>query len=190
MQNLLRGVNIYLIGMMGSGKSTLGKLLAKELSYRFFDTDALLEKVLQQSVKEIFAEQGEESFRNLETKVLGELAACVRSVIATGGGIVLRQENWSYLHHGLVVWLDVPVEVLSHRLAKDDTRPLLSESNRIDKLNSLLEQRSGLYAQADLRIITENGQTPEETLKQLLEKIPTVLKSSNSFSDSFDDLHT
>lgn len=177
MQSLLKGMNIYLIGMMGVGKTTVGHLLAQHLSYRFFDTDILLEKVAGQTIKEIFAQQGEESFRNLETKVLGELSACVKSVIATGGGIVLSQQNWSYLHQGLVVWLDAPVEVLSDRLARDLQRPLLQEVDLKAKLSLLLEQRRSLYAQADLRISIEKSQTPQDVLKQLLETIPTVLKS-------------
>lgn len=177
MNNLLKGINIYLIGMMGVGKTTVGHLLAQHLRYRFFDTDILLEKVAGQTITEIFAQQGEESFRNLETKVLGELSACVRSVISTGGGIVLRQQNWSYLHQGLVVWLDAPVEVLSDRLSNDKQRPLLQETDAVAKLSSLLEQRRDLYAEADVRISIEKEQTPLDVLTQLLEAIPKVLKT-------------
>ena len=93
MQQLLQGVNVFLIGMMGSGKTTVGQKLAQRLNYRFFDSDVLIERVTQQSINDIFATQGEETFREFETQVLSELAACTKSVIATGGGMVLKPIN-------------------------------------------------------------------------------------------------
>ena len=101
--NLLKGTSVFLIGMMGVGKTTVGNLLATELGYRFFDTDDLIEKVAGKTIKEIFADDGEESFRELEGLVLSDLSAYTKLVVATGGGIVLRQMNWSYLRHGLVI---------------------------------------------------------------------------------------
>ena len=86
MKEQLQGVNLFLIGMMGSGKSTVGQLLAEQLRYRFFDSDVLIERVAGEPVTEIFAHQGEATFRELESQVLGQLAAQTRSVIATGGG--------------------------------------------------------------------------------------------------------
>ncbi|HEY9847630.1 MAG TPA: shikimate kinase, partial [Candidatus Caenarcaniphilales bacterium] len=120
----LRGVNLYLIGMMGAGKTTIGHLLATELNYHFFDTDALVEQLTGQSVAQLFATLGEPAFRQLESQVLAELAAYKNLVIATGGGVVLTPMNWSYLRHGVVAWLDVPVEQLYRRLKTDSTRPL------------------------------------------------------------------
>lgn len=173
----LKGINLYLIGMMGAGKSTIGHLLAQHLEYRFFDTDILIERVKQQSIAEIFQQEGEASFRALETQVLAELSACTRSVIATGGGIVLAQQNWSYLQEGLVIWLDVPVPELAQRLQADTTRPLLTNgTDPIAKLESLFEQRSHRYAQADLRIIITPPATPEAIAAHVLAQIPTVLK--------------
>ena len=99
MGDRLQGLNLYLIGMMGTGKTTVGQRLAKELGYRFFDTDVLIERVAQKSINELFAEEGETFFRDLESRVLGEVSACTRSVIATGGGAVLRPVNWSYLRY-------------------------------------------------------------------------------------------
>jgi len=96
----LRGVNIYLVGMMGAGKTTVGRILARKLKYRFFDTDELIVRVANQSIAEIFDLEGEEAFRELETKVLGELSAYQNSVVATGGGIVTQSMNWGYLHYG------------------------------------------------------------------------------------------
>jgi shikimate kinase len=171
MTNLLQGVSIFLIGMMGTGKTTIGKVLAQQLNYRFFDTDVLIERVSEQSINEIFARQGEESFRELETKVLAEVSALTKSVIATGGGIIMRPINWSYLRHGLVVWLDAPLELLEQRLAEDNTRPLRPN------LSSLLEKRRPIYEQADLHLAIADNQTPEQITAKLIEKIPTVLKS-------------
>ncbi|ACK65029.1 Shikimate kinase [Rippkaea orientalis PCC 8801] len=175
-QKLLQGINIYLIGMMGSGKSTIGKILAQRLDYRFFDTDILIERVTQQSINDIFVTQGETVFRDIETQVLSEVAACTRSVIATGGGIVLNSQNWSYLHHGLIIWLDVSIKLLKTRLINDTTRPLLKESDLTLKLKTLDEQRRNLYNKADLTIVINQNRTPESIVSEILEAIPTVIK--------------
>ncbi len=171
MSNLLQGLNVYLIGMMGSGKTTVGNHLAESLNYRFLDTDHTIEEIAKQPVSEIFEQSGEAYFRELETQVLAELSAYTRSVIATGGGIIQQQMNWSYLRHGLIVWLDVDLEMLKERVAKDQTRPLA------DKLESLLETRRPLYAQADIHITIKTEQSPKEISAQIIEIMPTVLKS-------------
>ena len=174
--SLLQGVNLYLIGMMGAGKTTVGQLLANHLGYRFLDTDDVITQSAGRSINQLFAEEGEAAFRQLESDVLAQVCAYTRLTIATGGGIVLRQENWSYLHHGLVVWLDVPVELLYTRLAEDTTRPLLQDSDPQGKLRSLLEQRTPLYSQADLKITVRAEETPEEIAHRVMEAIPNVLK--------------
>lgn len=186
MENLLQGVNVFLIGMMGSGKTTVGKKLAQRLNYRFFDSDVLVERVTKQSITDIFATQGEETFRDLESQVLSELSSCTKSVIATGGGIVLKPINWSYLHHGLIVWLDAPVSVLSKRLAKNKTRPLLQETDLGLKLQSLLEERRSLYAQSDLQIIIDEHQTSEDVVEQILELVPTVIQPKLNISQELN----
>jgi shikimate kinase len=176
MNNLLQGVNVFLIGMMGTGKTTVGQVLARQLSYNFLDTDALIEQIKGQTVREIFAGEGEENFREIESQVLAELSAYTRNVVATGGGIILRRKNWSYLHHGLIIWLDAPVDLLIKRLAEDTTRPLLQETDLKLKLTTLLEQRRNFYAEADLQITIQKNQTPEQIVEQIISKIPTVLK--------------
>ena len=148
----LKGINLYLIGMMGAGKSSTGIALAEALGYQFFDTDSVLEAAAGTTIPEIFAEQGEAAFRQLETEVLAELAAYKQLVIATGGGIVTRPENWSYLHHGVVIWLDVPLAVLKQRLMGDMGRPLLQGSDWENTLERLLRERTHLYQQADVRV--------------------------------------
>lgn len=173
---LPQGINLYLIGLMGSGKTTVGQILAQQLNYRFFDTDTVIEQAAQQSVTEIFASSGEPAFRTLESQVLAELAAYRRLAIATGGGIVLDRKNWSYLQQGLIVWLDVAVEQLGDRLQNDTSRPLLQGTDLQTRLSQLLDQRRPLYAQADLQISIPPGETPEQTALRVLEAIPTVLK--------------
>lgn len=171
MEDLLKGLNIYLIGIMGTGKTTVGKLLAKELGYRFFDTDELITAVANKTIPAIFAEEGEETFRDLESKVLNQVSAYTRSAISTGGGIIQKQMNWSYLRQGLIIWLDTDTHIIKERLSEDQTRPLAS------KLESLLEVRRPLYAQADLQIKITSQKTPEDLVKQIIELIPSVINS-------------
>ncbi|WP_138503146.1 shikimate kinase [Nostoc sp. PA-18-2419] len=176
MGSLLQGVNLYLVGMMGVGKTTVGRLLAKQLSYGFVDTDDVIAQAAGKSINQIFTEEGEAAFRQLESDVLSKVCAFTKLAIATGGGIVLQRENWSYLHHGLIVWLDAPVELIYSRLAEDITRPLLQDVDPQAKLRSLLEQRTSLYSQADLHISEREGDTPQDVAKRVLEAIPSVLK--------------
>ena len=174
--NSLRGLSVFLLGMMGAGKSTLGELLSRRLQYRFFDTDILIERVAGKKIREIFADEGEATFRELETQVLVELSSLTKTVIATGGGMVLKPMNWSYLRHGLMIWLDVPLEILVKRLKQDTSRPLLQSTDLESKLELLLEQRRGLYAEADIRIVVSDLDTPTDIVEKILTAIPTVIK--------------
>jgi shikimate kinase len=171
MNDFLKGTNLYLIGMMGAGKTTLGRHLAQELGYRFFDTDSVIEEVAQQSIPDLFAAEGEAGFRALETQVLAELSAYTRLAIATGGGIVLPQQNWSYLRHGIIVWLDVPLPELHRRLQGDRQRPLLQTPEQNPdlslRLQTLMAQRRSLYAQADVQV----SYLPNESLNQLTARV-------------------
>jgi shikimate kinase len=173
----LQGINIYLIGMMGCGKTTVGQALAKELGYRFMDTDKLITQATNQSINQIFAQSGEAEFRTIESQVLSQLCAYKRLVVATGGGIVLKKMNWSYLRHGLIVWLDVPVQQLYNRLKGDKTRPLLQKPDPLGTLQHLLDQRKSLYEIADLRIRVNPADSPQQTMQKIVTAIPSVLKS-------------
>lgn len=176
-RKLLKGVNLYLIGMMGSGKTTVGELLAQRLKYRFLDTDSLISQIAGKSINEIFATEGEAAFRQLETNVLAEISSYKNLTIATGGGIVIKPFNWSYLHHGIVVWLDVPVEELYSRLQGDQTRPLLKDNDPLGRLQAILEERRPLYANADVHVSVACGENPEQVAMAALAEIKKVLKS-------------
>ncbi len=173
----LQGLNIYLIGMMGSGKSTIGPLLAEKLGYGFLDTDATIEKLVGQSIVEIFQTVGEAEFRQIETQVLAEVSAHIRLVVATGGGIPIRQENWQHLHQGLVIWLDPPVDLLVERLQDDTTRPILDTAEDLQsKLDQIALDRRDKYAEADIRISIASNLTSAEIIDRIFTAIPTVLK--------------
>ncbi len=179
--DFLKKTNLYLIGMMGAGKTTIGRKLANRLGYRFLDTDALIEQTAKKPITQIFAEEGEAAFRQLETQVLAQVAKHTSVVIATGGGIITQQMNWSYLRHGVVIWLDVPVPVLISRLSNDTHRPLLNVEPDVEpsvalgeKLNSLIEARGDRYAQADIRIAYEGrsvGKTCDRIVAALQQSI-------------------
>ncbi|MBE9080498.1 shikimate kinase [Romeria aff. gracilis LEGE 07310] len=174
----LKGTNIYLVGMMGTGKTTVGKQLAQQLGYRFLDTDELIEQAAGQPIPDIFAESGEAGFRALETQVLSQVSAYTRLVIATGGGIVIEQMNWSYLQYGVVVWLDVPVPELMNRLRGDRSRPLLQDTDLKDRLETLWQQRANRYRQADVQVQAVGG--VGAIAAQVLEAIGAVVKSDRA----------
>jgi shikimate kinase len=171
----LQEINIYLIGMMGSGKSTIGELLAKRLGYQFIDTDTTIEKTARQSVAEIFQTSGEAEFRQLETQVLAEISAYTRLVVATGGGIVIKLENWSHLQQGVVVWLDVSVDILVEGLTNDDTSHTLNPPGDLRlKLQQILADRRDRYAEADIHIPIISNLPPTEIVEQIINRLNSI----------------
>jgi shikimate kinase len=172
----LEGLNLYLVGMMGSGKSTAGRHLAQQLGYRFLDADSSLEQVAGRPIPEIFASEGEAGFRRLEAAVLNQIASWHSLVVATGGGVVTQPQNWGQLHQGVVIWLDAPEALLLERLRADPTpRPLMEAPDPAARLAELLEQRRPLYAQADLHI-QQDGHPPDQVAAQILEALPGLIK--------------
>ena len=167
----LRGRSIFLIGMMGSGKSSTGPILAEILKYKYVDLDVLIEKLTKKTIDKVFSDEGEEYFRDLETQCLQEIIKLPSVVVSTGGGVVLKKENWGILRQGIIVWLDINKEIVLNRLnAKDNIRPLL-KGNIERKYEEIFQTRKDIYAQADLRVEINN-----EGVKNVAEKILNALK--------------
>ena len=167
----LRGRSIFLIGMMGSGKSSTGPILAEILKYKYVDLDVLIEKLTKKTIDKVFSDEGEEYFRDLETKCLQEIIKLPSVVVSTGGGVVLKKENWGILRQGIIVWLDINKEIVLNRLnSKDNIRPLL-KGNIERTYEEIFQTRKDIYAQADLRVEINN-----EGVKNVAEKILNALK--------------
>ncbi len=157
-------MQVILIGLMGSGKSTIGKLLASRLSLSFVDLDDLIVSQAGKTIPDIFQDEGEEAFRALESRLLAEvLMRDSEQVIATGGGVILSAENRALMKEsGRVIWLDASPVVLAKRIAGDRNRPLLDDVDPLFKMISLATQRNPLYAEVtDLRKNTEKLSTQE-----------------------------
>lgn len=147
--------NIILIGPMGSGKTTVGKQLAKRLRLDFVDSDHMIEERCGVSISTIFDIEGEEGFRKRETKMLTEL--CERSgvVLATGGGAIATEENRILLRKGFVIYLKTSIETQMARTQKNQNRPLLENVDAEEKLKELMSERGTLYEQeADLIVVS------------------------------------
>ena len=172
----LSGRSLYLVGMMGSGKTSTGRPLAERLGYGFVDADAVIEQAAGCSIPEIFERDGEAGFRSLESQVLSAISQRHSLVVATGGGVVTQPENWGLLHSGIVIWLDVVPDQLLHRLNADSTvRPLLQTTDPEASLNTLLNERRPLYGEADLTVVI-NDETPEAVADGILQLLPSLLK--------------
>ena len=172
----LAGRSLYLVGMMGSGKTSTGRPLAERLGYGFVDADAVIEQAAGCSIPDIFDRDGEAGFRSLESQVLSAISQRHSLVVATGGGVVTQPENWGLLHSGIVIWLDVVPDQLLQRLNADSTvRPLLQTADPEAALNALLNERRPLYAEADLTVVI-NDETPEAVADGILQLLPSLLK--------------
>ena len=171
----LGGRNIFLIGMMGSGKSQTGPVLAKMINYAFVDTDDVIEKASKQSISSIFEKDGEKVFRDVEKKVLKEISQHHSLVIATGGGLVTLPENWGILHQGIVIWLDLDLKRSIKRLESDKKkRPLLIGDYLAENFVQIYESRKPIYLESDLRIEVED-QSPYEVATMIAEHLPSIL---------------
>ena len=169
--------NIILIGPMGSGKSTIGNIIAKRLHRDFKDSDHFIEKRTGVDIARIFDIEGEQGFRDRESNALSELLSKNNRVIATGGGSVLRQENQKLLKQkGYIVFLDTSVDQQMRRLAKDKKRPLLQTENPRQRLEALFDERHPIYLDlADLAIKTDK-RVARRLAADIINQLPDNLK--------------
>lgn len=149
---------LFLVGPMGVGKTTIGKLLARELGLEFIDCDQEIERRCGADIPWIFDVEGEDGFRDRETSVLDDLTAQDGLLVATGGGAVLREENRSFLKgRGIVVYLDSDLDLLVKRTAKDKKRPLLQNTDPRQVLKKIKEQRGPLYLDVcDVQVVVRD----------------------------------
>ena len=172
----LGGRNLFLVGMMGCGKTSTGRPLAERLGYGFVDADAVIEQVAGCTISEIFERDGEEEFRTLETQVMRSISERHSLVVATGGGVVTRTENWGMMHQGIVIWLDVERRQLLQRLQSDSTqRPLLMTGDPAETLDEILKQRRPLYDEADLTVVIES-ESANVVADGIIQLLPELIK--------------
>ncbi len=172
----LGGRSLYLVGIMGSGKTSTGRPLAERLGYGFVDADAVIEQVAGCTISEIFERDGEEEFRSLETQVMRSISERHSLVVATGGGVVTRTENWGMMHQGIVIWLDVERRQLLQRLQGDSTqRPLLMSGDPAETLDEILKQRRPLYDEADLTVVIES-ESANVVADGIIQLLPELIK--------------
>jgi shikimate kinase len=164
--------NIFLVGMMGAGKTTVGKALARRLGREFIDCDREIVERTGVPIATIFEIEGEEGFRRRETQMLAELALRRGTVVATGGGAVLAEENRRTMRaSGTVIYLRVALEHLDERTRRDSARPLLSSGDRRATLRGLLEKRDPLYHEAADLVVDSGAQSPGTLAQRVVEAL-------------------
>ena len=165
--------NVFFVGLMGAGKTTIGKMLAKKLKKTFYDTDQEIEKKLGVKVPIIFDLEGEAGFRKRETQMIDELTCKKNIILATGGGVVLSAENRALLkERGKVIYLNAKPQHLAKRMAYDKDRPLLQQGNMLDTLNQLYKDRHPLYLNV-ASFVVDTGQQKTQTI---IHKIEALLR--------------
>lgn len=169
--------NIILTGFMGCGKTTVGRMLAKELNYEFTDTDQLIEERFGMTVQEIFATKGEKDFRDMESEIARVLGEREGLIVSTGGGMMLNAQNVAALGgNGRVFCLVATPEEIFKRISSDNKnkRPLLNTSNPLERISQLIEERAKGYRQ--FTQISTSGKTPQEITQELI----TIFQSSRN----------
>lgn len=164
-------MNIYLVGFMGTGKTTVGRLLAKKQGLNFVDLDELIELKEQRRIADIFAKDGEPVFRKIEKKILKQVSTQKRFVVACGGGIVLDKDNIKLMKKtGTLICLSANCNTILKRVASSAHRPILNVEKPKERIELLLKMRAPYYAQADKTI-----DTSDLSIKQVVNKISKIL---------------
>lgn len=163
---------VVLVGPMGAGKSTIGRMLAKELGYRFLDSDRIIEERCGANIPWIFDVEGEDGFRQRETAMLAELSQYPQTVLATGGGAIMREENHAHLKRdAIVVYLKTSIDQQVERTRRDRNRPLLQNDDPAAVLRNLFAIRDPIYTElADIVMFTDR-KSPRLVVRQLVNRI-------------------
>jgi shikimate kinase len=166
--------NLALVGFMGTGKSSVGRLVADQLRFSFVDTDELIEAHAGKSIREIFAQEGEAAFREREREMVAKLSALKNTVIATGGGLAANEENLTSLkRHALVVCLWASPETIWERVRNQTHRPLLHDPDPLGKIRQLLTDRQPYYRQADV-LLNAATRSLQEVAQQVIHQFHLV----------------
>jgi len=169
---MAKNQNIFLIGLMGAGKTTIGRQIASELSLEFFDSDHEIENRTGVTITHIFDIEGESGFRKRETAMIDELTEKKGIVLATGGGAILKVENRQFLRsRGTTIYLYANIDTLLERTSKDRNRPLLQTENPQEKLEELLAERDPLYRETADIIIDTGKDSVRLAIKEILDKL-------------------
>lgn len=164
--------NIFLIGPMGAGKTTIGKLLASELAYDFLDSDREIEKRAGADISWIFDVEGEEGFRKREANIIKDLSQGNRAVIATGGGAVLSEETRKLLKsHGFTAYIYAPLDILLERTAQDKSRPLLQVEKPEENFKKILEEREDLYKEVANIALDSHRLSSKQVVSQIIKAL-------------------
>ena len=168
--------SLVLIGLMGAGKSSIGKRLANALNVPFTDADTEIEKAAGKSINEIFEEDGEVFFRDGEYRVISRLLREPGQVLATGGGAFMKAETREEITKaGISVWLKADLDLLMSRVSRRDTRPLLRRENPAGIMAKLIEDRYPVYAQADITVVSRDA-PHEEIVNEIIEAVAACEK--------------
>jgi shikimate kinase len=162
--------NIVLIGLMGAGKTTIGKMLSQKLETEYVDIDTLIERESKKTINKIFEMYGEVLFRKLEAKAIKKISKYSNQIISTGGGAVETPENLeNFKKNSILVYLYAPPEELYKRIKDDHNRPLLKTGNPLQTMQKLFKKRQDFYNQADIKIETVNKKS-YEIVDEIIEK--------------------
>jgi len=174
---------VALVGMMGSGKTAIGRALAQRLSVPFLDSDAEIEAAAQASIADIFARDGEAFFRDREAEVIARLLTGPPAILSTGGGAFLAERNRrSIAERGIAVWLDADLELLWDRVRHKETRPLLRTADPKATLTEIYEARVPIYAEAELRVPADPRYSIDEMTSRVIEAVtarPDILERAD-----------
>lgn len=175
----IQSQRLFLIGYRCTGKSSVGRHIAHQLQWVFCDTDRLIEQTADRNINTLFEQEGEATFRNLEQKTLETVCSLPESVIATGGGVVLREQNRNLLStEGTVIWLRATPETIRRRMKQDPTtekdRPSLTDTDAMKEVETVLEQREDLYDRSADYSISTDDHDPESIATFILDELNTV----------------